>query len=135
MPIMQWSDSLSVGVREIDAQHKTLIMNLNDLFDAMKAGKASTTLKPLLAKLVAYTQMHFATEEKYMKQFDFADFKIHKNEHDGFVNRVAIFQAQYEAGKQLLSVDILTFLKDWVTGHIQGTDKKYSALFIEHGLS
>jgi hemerythrin len=134
MPILKWTDSLSVGVREIDAQHKTLIMNLNELFDAMKQGKANTMLKFLLSKLVAYTQMHFSTEEKYMKQWNYKEYAAHKAEHDAFVKKVADFKGEYDQGKTLLSVEVLTFLKDWVANHIQVTDKKYSSLFNEHGL-
>jgi len=85
---MKWDDSLSVGVREIDAQHKTLIMNLNELSDAMMQGKANSMLKLLLSKLVAYTQMHFLAEEKYMKQWSFAGYPTHKVEHDSFVKKL-----------------------------------------------
>jgi len=44
MPIMQWNESLSVGVRSIDAQHKMLLKHLNDLADAMSQGKAKDSL-------------------------------------------------------------------------------------------
>ena len=78
---------------EIDAQHKTLIINLNELFDAMKEGKANTMLRFLLNKLVAYTQMHFSTEEKYMKQWNYSEYANHKAEHVTFViNKVADFE-------------------------------------------
>jgi hemerythrin len=131
---MKWDDSLSVGVREIDAQHKTLIMNLNELGEAMMQGKANSMLKFLLNKLVGYTQMHFTTEEKYMTKWSFSGFAGHKAEHDAFVKKVADFQKDYESGKQMLSVEVLTFLKNWVANHIQVTDKKYGKFFNEHGL-
>jgi len=134
MPIMKWDESLSVDVRVIDAQHRTLIMNLNELGDAMLQGKASSMLKTLLAKLVGYTQMHFSTEERYMGQWSYIGLATHKAEHDAFVKKVAEFQKSYEAGKQLLSIEVLTFLKNWVANHIQVTDKKYSKFFNEHGL-
>jgi hemerythrin len=126
--LLKWSDSLSVGVVEIDAQHKTLISNLNDLADAMSQGKANAALRPLLARLVAYTQMHFGTEEKYMKQWGFSGYLSHNAEHEAFVKKVAEFQANYEAGKLALSIEVLHFLKDWVSNHIQGTDKKNGAV-------
>ncbi|MGD6933627.1 MAG: bacteriohemerythrin [Candidatus Bathyarchaeia archaeon] len=135
MPIMQWNDSLSVSVRSIDAQHKMLLKHLNDLADAMSQGKAKDALMPILSQLVAYTQMHFSTEEKYMQQWNFPQYEAHKNEHNAFVDQVAQFQKDFQAGKAALSVQVLKFLKDWVANHIKETDKNYGSFFNSHGLT
>lgn len=135
MPIMQWDDSLSVGVTSIDAQHKTLLKHLNDLADAMSQGKAKDSLMFILRQLVAYTQMHFSTEEKYMTQWGFPELEGHKLEHQAFVEQVAKFQEDFRAGKVLLSVQVLNFLKDWVSNHIRETDKNYGPFFNAHGLT
>ena len=39
MPIMKWSEELSVEVNEIDLQHQRLIDLINNLHDAMLAKK------------------------------------------------------------------------------------------------
>jgi hemerythrin len=135
MPIMQWNDSLSVGVGSIDAQHKMLLKHLNDLADAMAQGKAKDSLMTVLGQLVAYTQMHFSTEEKYMQQWSFTGLEAHKKEHKAFVEQVAQFQKDFQAGKAALSVQVLKFLKDWVAKHIKETDKQYGPFFVSHGLT
>jgi len=134
MPLMQWNDSFSVGVTEIDTQHKNLVSYLNDLHFAMSQGKGNTILQSLLTRLVAYTQVHFATEEKYMQQWNYPGYVYHKGEHEAFVKKVAEFKAKFEGGQAVLSIEILMFLKDWVGNHIQGTDRKYGPFFVKHGL-
>jgi hemerythrin len=134
MPLMQWNDSFTVGVAEIDAQHKNLVSYLNDLHFAMTQGKGNSILQSLLARLVAYTQVHFETEEKYMKQWNYPGYVYHKGEHEAFVKKVADFKAKFEKGQSALSIDILIFLKEWVFNHILGTDKKYGPFFNKHGL-
>jgi hemerythrin len=134
MPLMQWTDTLSVGVNEIDTQHKNLVCYLNDLHFAMSQGKGKEILQSLLVRLVAYTQVHFAAEEKYMKQWNYPGYVYHKGEHDAFVKKVAEFKAKFEAGQTALSIEILNFLKEWVGNHIQGTDKKYCPFFNKNGL-
>jgi len=134
MPLMQWNDTLSVGVTEIDAQHKNLVSYLNDLHFAMSQGKGKDILKSLLTRLVAYTQVHFAAEEKYMKQWNYPGYVYHKGEHEAFVKKVADFKEKFENGKVAISIEILNLLKDWVANHIQGTDKKYGPFFIKNGL-
>jgi hemerythrin len=37
-------------------------------------------------------------------------------------------------GKALVTMDIMSFLKDWLTKHIQEPDKKYSSFFNSKGI-
>jgi hemerythrin len=134
MLLIQWSEDLSVGIHEIDDQHKKLIGLINGLHDAMKAGQAKESLKKTLAELAAYAVYHFQTEERYMEKFSFPGYPAHKMVHAAFVKKVSDFQAEYEAGKLGLSLELMHFLRDWLTNHIKGTDKHYTALFQKNGL-
>jgi len=69
MSIIQWDESLSVKVKEIDAQHQKLINLLNELFDAMRVGKGNQILGGILHGLLTYTQTHFKNEEMYFDKF------------------------------------------------------------------
>jgi len=134
MPIMKWSEDLSVQVSEIDQQHQRLIDLINQLHEAMLQKQGKQVVSKIIDELAAYTVYHFQTEEKYMQQFKYSGLLSHKNEHDTFVQKVDTFQKEFDAGKLGLSIEIMTFLRDWVTNHIMGTDKKYSATFNKNGL-
>jgi hemerythrin len=66
MAFMEWNNSFSVNVAEIDNQHKHLIDLINKLFEAMSVGKGSEVMGTVLKDLINYTVSHFAMEEKYM---------------------------------------------------------------------
>ena len=134
MPLMNWTGDLSVRVNEIDEQHKKLVGLINDLHDAMKAGQAKQALDTTLQELAAYAVYHFQAEEKYMQQFKYPGYLAHKMKHDAFVKKVSTFQDDYRAGRLGLSLELMNFLKDWVTTHIKETDKQYSDTFIKAGL-
>lgn len=134
MSIMKWSDDLSVQVAEIDQQHHRLVDLINKLHDAMLAKQGKQIVSEIIDELAAYTVYHFQAEEKYMQQFKYPHYLAHKKEHGGFVQEVEKFQKDFDSGKLGLSLEIMTFLRDWVTKHIKGTDKQYSALFKENGL-
>lgn len=134
MTYMEWSENLSVGITEIDEQHKKLVSQINTLHDGMRSGQGKDTLEKTLGELAAYTQYHFETEEKYMEKFGYPDFEKHKAEHDAFVGKVVDFQNAYSSGKLGLSIDVMKFLSGWVAGHIRGTDKNYTVCFKDHGL-
>ena len=134
MALISWSDELSVKVNEIDDQHKKLISLMNNLHDAMRAKQGKQALEATLQELAAYTVYHFQTEEKYMQKFHYPGFAAHKAQHDAFVKKVSDFQKDFVAGRLGLSIEVMNFLRDWVSNHIKETDKKYSTIFVENGL-
>ncbi len=135
MPLMQWTDKLSVGVRQFDEEHKRLVGMINDLFDGMQAGKAQDVLGKILDGLVTYTRTHFANEERYFQQHRYPEGATHKAEHDALTQQVVDVQAKYRAGAStVLTLDVMKFLKSWLVNHIQGTDKKYGPFLAAKGV-
>ncbi|RJQ65734.1 MAG: hemerythrin [Desulfobacteraceae bacterium] len=134
MPLMEWDNTFSVNVGEIDDQHRRLVGMLNRLNDAMKARQAKEVLGPIIDGLVDYAATHFATEETYFDRFGFSGALRHKTEHRRFVDRIREFQKGFSAGKMMLSIEIMEFLKTWLVDHIKGSDQRYSGCFNENGL-
>ena len=134
MALIEWNDSLSVKIAEIDQQHQKLISMINELNDAMSHGKGKDVMARILGNLINYTSTHFRTEEKYFDQFDYPDKANHKREHTTFVNKVTDFKDGFEKGSIGLTIQVMNFLSDWLQNHIRGTDQKYSAFFNKHGL-
>jgi hemerythrin len=134
MAIMQWDTSLSVGVAEIDAQHQKLIAMINDLDDAMRQGKGKDIVGKIINELIAYTRSHFATEEKYFAQFAYPETDAHKAEHVVFTKKVGEFKAGFDKGSLGLTIQVMTFLSDWLRNHIKVVDKKYGPFFNSKGL-
>lgn len=132
---MKWSDDLSVLVKELDQEHQRLIDLINKLHEAMIQKQAKLVVSQIIDELAAYTIYHFQNEVKYMKQFKYPGLQSHEHEHETFVKKVDAFQKDFNAGKLGLSIEIMRFLRDWVTNHIMVTDKKYSHTFIENGLN
>jgi hemerythrin len=126
MPLMNWTEKLSVGVAVIDDDHRKLVGMINELYDAMQAGHGKNTLGRILDDLVQYTKFHFAREEKFFAQTGYPAAVPHKQEHDALTRQVLDVQQKYAAGASAtLSLDVLHFLKDWLIKHIQGSDQKY----------
>jgi len=134
MAIIEWNDRISVNVAEIDNQHKKLIDLINELDIAMKSRKANDVIEKILSGLADYAKTHFQTEENYFARLKYPDTQAHKNEHTAFIKKVTAFKKDFDAGKSLVSVEVLNFLSQWLWNHIKGSDKKYSAFFNEKGV-
>jgi hemerythrin len=132
---MEWNDRLSVGIPSIDIEHRRLVGMLNELFDSAQNGKGKETLGKILDGLVTYTATHFANEERYFAQHAYPDSKAHKAEHDALAKSVIDVQKRYRAGASAaLSMEVLNFLKNWLSKHIQGSDKKYAPYLTARGV-
>ena len=134
MAFINWTDSLSVGVSELDNQHKRLIAIINDLSEAMKKGKGKDVLGRIMSSLINYTQTHFTAEENYFEKYNYPQSSSHKGEHTAFVKKVSEVKAGFDAGKLSVTVETMNFLRDWLKNHIMGTDQKYTQFFNEKGL-
>ena len=134
MPLINWSDDLSVGIMEIDNQHKKLIDIINRLNDAMKTGQGAQAVGGILQELVAYTREHFSNEEKYFEKFGYEKREEHVERHEEFVERIELFRNNFAAKKLGLSTELFMFLRDWLVKHIKVEDQKYKSCFLEHGV-
>ena len=135
MALIAWNENLSFKVAEIDEQHKKLVAMINELNEAMQQGKGKEVIGDILMGLADYTDEHFSTEGKYFYQFKYPDCLAHTKEHQEFVARVGDFIREFDSGKVMLSIQVMSFLKEWLGNHIQGSDKEYSPCFNQHGLN
>ena len=134
MPLMSWKNEYSVNVALIDQQHKKLIDLLNQMYDALKAQRGKEALKTVLTDLVNYTDGHFQTEERLMQTHRYPGYESHKLEHQMLVKKVKDFQKEFVAGGSSVSIEVMSFLRDWLNGHILGTDKQYASHFASKGV-
>jgi len=133
MALLTWNDKFSVGIQSVDDQHMVLFESLNDLHAAMMKGNAQAVTKTLLRNLVTYTRDHFTAEEAMMSAAHYPELAAHRKKHNELTRQVEDYAARYERGEITLNVQLLNFLRDWLTTHIQVEDHQYSPWMKEHG--
>ncbi|HMK44773.1 MAG TPA: bacteriohemerythrin [Dissulfurispiraceae bacterium] len=134
MALIVWGKDFSVGIESIDEQHKQLIALVNGFHEAMLQRQGKPVMEKLLDGLVDYTIRHFAHEERLFSEHGYQDMKEHKKQHDALAKEVSRFSKDLHAGRPVLSVEVMSFLKEWLQEHIQGTDMKYSAFLKSRGV-
>lgn len=134
MAFFDWKDSYSVGVAEMDQQHKKLIDLINKLYEAMKVGKGAAEVGMVIVEMVDYTKFHFGAEEKLMTTHGYPGLLNQKSEHKAFTDKAIEFQSQINSGQKAITIEVMNFLKEWLTKHILGNDQKYTAFFNSKGV-
>ncbi|MBI1937888.1 MAG: bacteriohemerythrin [Ignavibacteriales bacterium] len=135
MALLTWNNTYSVNINSIDNQHKRLVDLMNNLHDAMKQGKGKDVLGEILNDLANYTVYHFNHEEKLFASHGYPEGNLHKAEHDKLIKQVDELKNKYNSGSVTVTLDVLNFLKNWLTDHIVGSDKKYSSFLNERGVN
>jgi hemerythrin len=135
MPLIHWSDRLSVNVPELDEEHRQLVFLVNQLHAAMNSGVAAEALGDILSGMLAYTRMHFATEERLMLQHGYADYVTHKSAHEELMRRTADIHRRFLQGETIVTLRLAQFLSDWLSRHIQGMDKELGSALTSKDLA
>jgi hemerythrin len=120
---LHWTSALSVGVAELDAQHRELFERVDRLLDAMLHGDRSEAAR-LLAFLGEFVVVHFAAEERLMEGTAYPGLQRHLDEHRRFGARLHELEAGFrEAGPTASLVLGLEHLAvAWLRDHVYSTD-------------
>jgi hemerythrin len=121
--LMTWSDSLSVGVEEIDFQNLGLVNTLNAVHEVMMSGYGRDVTGPMLMALVKYTHDHFAEEEEFMLKTRYPKLAEQRAHHHHLTREVEHFVERYQSGDIEISAELVDFLRQWLRNHIQKEDK------------
>ena len=135
MPIITWNDLMSTNIETIDSQHRVLLALINKLHDATNDGQEKEVLGDVLKELIDYTKWHFAAEEGHMTAHGYPDYEKHKQEHKKLTEQVMDIQRQFEAGRIEMTMDVMRFLKGWLTNHIIDVDKRLGKFLSSKGLA
>lgn len=133
--MFEWKPQYSVEIPSIDGQHQNLFRTAGELYTAMTAGHGKAALAGILDRLVRYTEVHFAHEERLMRLHDYPDLAAHQAEHAALTKQVLAFQADFQAGRAAMTVQLLHFLRDWLEKHIASSDQKYAPYLRERAVA
>ena len=125
MPI-PWDTSLLTGHPSVDADHERLVLLYNKFEEAVTAGKKKEVVEALLVELADYTMSHFNPEERAMVRHNFPEYRAHKAQHDGLLNRLSELIGDLENDSSEIVDETLVFLRNWITDHVMTWDRTFA---------
>jgi hemerythrin-like metal-binding protein len=120
-----WTDALCIGIDEIDEQHKRLIALINHVWKALVSHQAKVDIESVIFDLEFYIQTHFKHEEAMLERHGYPGLAAHKESHAFFVAKVKELDSRIAAG-EIVGLELLEFLSDWLKFHISIVDKQYA---------
>ena len=134
MEQITWTENFSVGVMQLDKQHKRLIQILNRLIENPQTTTRSETISDLLNDMTNYAQEHFTTEEELMRQYDYPRIEEHIAQHHAFRRKTGEFCMATMNEVGTVPENMLQYLRNWLVEHILKSDMAYKPFFQELGI-
>jgi len=134
MPFLKWSSSFLVNIEEIDKQHENLFKIINNLHNSLKRGEGEAFIKPILNSLVKEVIIHFETEEKWMKKYEYPELQKHYEEHQAYILEIKGFIVKNKMRTPLLARNLLLSLGGWYREHITEYDIKIGKFLKEKNI-
>jgi hemerythrin len=123
---LRWTEEYSVGVKELDDDHRQLFSLLNNnLKSVIEKNGNSKTIVADLKKLQEYAVTHFKAEENLFLKINYPDATAHIHEHEEFRKELQKLDTLADGTDDLATLKLLLFLSTWFTKHILTVDKKY----------
>lgn len=131
---ISWNSNMSVGIEEIDNQHKVFVQIISDLHSAFYDNKSKEELENILNKLIDYAKSHFETEERYFEKFNYELKEEHEQKHNELKLKTFDFKERFGREGTGIIPEFIDFLIDWLVDHMETEDQKYVKCFHDHGL-
>lgn len=135
--MFEWNEKLSVGISEIDEQHKKLLEIGRKFVDVLESTASGydeyDELRKLLANLYNYTEYHFDYEEELMEKAGYADLHSHHIQHEKFKEKISeIDLDELDEDQYIYTMEILDFLSNWIVNHILKIDTQYKPIVLNY---
>jgi hemerythrin len=119
----------------MDDQHGILMDAMNELRLAVAHGSGRELLSESLDRLIEFTRMHFASEERLMEQSGFPGTAEHRTEHQSLLAQMLHSAHRIQYGESVEINSFLCFLRDSFADHVEGLDQQYGPWLNQQGIS
>jgi hemerythrin-like metal-binding protein len=119
-PLLVWSEAFSLGIPQLDDDHRKLVDFINTLNALNHEAKPAAEFDAEIGRLRAHLLEHFSREEKLlhaaMTEADAATHIVHHRETEDFFDRLA--QEAKSGDRRIPREMILDYLHRWLLDHV-----------------
>jgi len=125
MTLLQWQDNFSIGIEEVDHEHRELIELINALHDSLANDRSAVRVEAVLGEVLADISAHFALEEKVMRARSYDALEEHKADHERLLDDLRDLMDEQAAGAALDDHAFGQRLSEWFAGHFRTHDARF----------
>lgn len=124
MSLIEWKKEFSVGVPDVDHEHRELIELINRLHASLDRDNPPITVEEFLGDIYAKISAHFALEEKIMRDHNYDEYQEHKADHERLLDDIRDIMDDCEDNLQFDKDRFAERLNSWFTVHFKTKDAR-----------
>jgi hemerythrin-like metal-binding protein len=123
---LEWDESLSTDIPEIDAEHRHFIRLVNELNEAIIGRMNKKEIKSRMRAILGDAVMHFAHEEAMFKEWGYPDAQEHARKHAQIIFFLNEIMESIDHGRMAHGwLEAGLAMKQVLTQHLLNEDMKY----------
>ena len=124
MHLITWSNEYSIGIPDIDREHRQLIELINRQFNKLDGDGSTVTVLEFLKEIHKDMSAHFANEEKIMRERGYDQYEDHKSEHALVLDEIKELMFDFKETSHFDKEVLGEHLKKWFIVHFKTKDAR-----------
>lgn len=108
-----------------DAEHQIQMGLAQAFHEAVRAGQDAALARQILDQLLAYSDVHFMSEQLLMRLCSYPEHDDHLLDHDRMMERLAEVKRWHEAGDRIDALREAEDLQSFLARHIETRDRRF----------
>lgn len=129
MTDLHWNDGYSLGIPEVDLQHKRIFDCFVTIAEEGLTKRDRWLADSSIVQLVGLLQGHFALEESLMRILGYPELERHIEEHRRFSAELDALAQKSLRTKESVSHAMIEVFQKWQREHIMKSDRHYANYF------
>lgn len=127
---LEWDDGMSVGIPEIDEDHKRFISLIDELNLAITERMRAAEINRRLLHVIEDANQHFEREENFFRERQYPNAESHARSHNNVRNTLKKIQDSFMPyGLEAEWLDAALMIKQILINHIVNEDMQYANYF------
>jgi hemerythrin-like metal-binding protein len=127
---LEWNDGMSVGIPEIDADHKRFISLVDELNLSITERMNASEINKRLQHVIKDANRHFEQEEKLFHERQYPNAEGHLRSHNNIRNMLKKVQDSFlPYGLEAEWLDAAQVIKQMLISHLLTEDMQYAGYF------
>jgi hemerythrin-like metal-binding protein len=128
MALIEWREEFSLGVPDIDHEHRELIEMVRGVFDCIASRRPRDETEALMGDLYAAISGHFALEEDIMRRADYAEYGAHKTDHERLLDVLLELIDEIASGAEVDEEGFGSRINEWFARHFGSFDARLHSM-------
>jgi hemerythrin len=122
MSLIDWRPAYAVGNAQVDHEHRELIALINTVHAGIRVQASPDEVATGLGEIYAQIALHFALEEKIMRDSHYPDLGSHKADHELLLDELSEIIDGVESDAGYNEQELSVILERWFSEHFRTHD-------------